>query len=219
MNHRILLSLLALGLSWGTTARAAVIFTEVNYNPPETGTDANEYIELTNTGSASVDMSGYKLIFGGNIVRYTFGAVTIQPMESILVTISTANLLATSGKPSPQLVYNVRSGTKVFQWDASAGLGNSSSTYVLQDSASTVLQTMPMVKTAPWPLGGNLADGGGATLEIVDVNAASLYDGSNWKVGAIGGSPGWLTSVPEPGSATLAVAAGLGLLRRRRSHR
>jgi hypothetical protein len=40
-----------------------LMITEIMYNPPESGTDSLEYIEVYNAGTAAVDMNGFNLIF------------------------------------------------------------------------------------------------------------------------------------------------------------
>lgn len=60
------------------------------------------------------------------------------------------------------------------------------------------------------------ANGAGATIEIINANAAEPYAANNWRVSAIGGSPGTVATVPEPSTALLGSHAALALLRRRR---
>lgn len=198
-----------------SNSHGAIVFTEIHYNAPEAGVDQNEFIELTNTGSATMNMLGYALIWSGN-TKYVFGDVNLRSMESILVTGQPDVLTATSGKTIGQIVYNIPASTQIFQWSASSALGNSSATISLKTSASAVdsVATLSYTNASPWP--GGTANGQGASIEIIDVNAAAPYEPGNWRAGEIGGSPGYLAAVPEPSAALLGSLTALGLLRRRR---
>ncbi len=48
-----------------------VVINEIMYNPPETGTDTNEYFELYNSGTSPVSLSNWYLEQG---VTFTFPA-------------------------------------------------------------------------------------------------------------------------------------------------
>ena len=63
-----------------------IVITEIMYNPPESGVDSTEYIEILNNGPDTVNMENYS--FGG--VDFTFPAMLVQPGEYVVVT-SNAN--------------------------------------------------------------------------------------------------------------------------------
>jgi len=47
-------------VSFAVSAQAAVVISEINYKPPTDGQDS-EFVELLNTGSQAVDLTGWKL--------------------------------------------------------------------------------------------------------------------------------------------------------------
>ena len=61
---------------------------EIMYNPPESGVDSTEYVEITNTSMSSVNIGGYKLYIG---VRsspnstFTFPSMMLLPGSSVVV--------------------------------------------------------------------------------------------------------------------------------------
>ena len=44
-------------LFWGLATHAQIVITEISYNPPESGNDSLEYIEIHNPGQAAVDLT------------------------------------------------------------------------------------------------------------------------------------------------------------------
>ena len=118
-----------------------LMITEIMYNPPETGTDSLEYIEVYNAGPAAVDMNGYNLIFA-NAVRYTF---------------STPYLLS----PNSVVVFAVNAGAVMRNFDLtfmpiqwiSSGLSNSGTTVVLRDLDNDTLDLVTYANS--WVTGTN----------------------------------------------------------------
>jgi len=51
------------------------------YNPPESGTDSLEYLELYNAGNTTINLEGYTFSEG---VNYTFGSLEL-PAQSYMV--------------------------------------------------------------------------------------------------------------------------------------
>ena len=206
-------------------ANGAIVLTEINYNPPEAGTDRDEYVEIYNAGSSSIDLTGYMFTFGFN---FTFGSVSIAPSEAILVAASVSDLRATditnktATIPSQQLFYNIPASTQVFQW-TSGGLSDGGENIALADSLGTEIFKVRYDDNAAWA--AILADGGGYTLEVIDPqsqsgNFATSLDATNWRQStAKAGSAGTAQLVPEPSSALLVGIVALSFVaRRRRTH-
>ena len=59
-----------------------LVITEIMYNPPESGTDSLEFIEIYNNGTDAVNMDGFTFVDG---VEYTFPNIDILPDEYVLV--------------------------------------------------------------------------------------------------------------------------------------
>ena len=60
---KIIFSLLFV-FSLTVAAQSQIVITEIMYNPPESGNDSLEYIEILNNGNSGVTMSGWTLEFG-----------------------------------------------------------------------------------------------------------------------------------------------------------
>jgi len=59
-----------------------ILITEIMYDPPETGIDSLEFIELYNKGETSVNLDGYYLSSG---INYVFPSLTIESGEFIVL--------------------------------------------------------------------------------------------------------------------------------------
>ena len=77
------------------SAFAAVQFTEVMYDVPGADT-GHEWLEVTNTGSASVDLTGYKFFQGGvnHGMSVVQGTTTLAAGESAVIAANTTKFLA-----------------------------------------------------------------------------------------------------------------------------
>ncbi len=191
--------------------QAALVITEINYNPPEAGTDTDEFIEITNTGPAGVTLDGYSFTQG---FVFTFpGGSSILSGESILLAVNMASLLATTlnDKPSMgingQQLYSISPSVQIFQW-TSGSLTNGGEDIILVDAGLNEVFNIDYDDVSPWPSGTSGPGGNGPTLEIIDPNAADPYAAANWRAsGAAGGSPGYVVPVPEPSAAFLGCFA------------
>src|SRR5210317_452212 len=61
MKRFLLLSILFLAL---TSLYSQVVITEIMYNPPESGNDSTEYIEIFNAGSEDISLLNYSFSAG-----------------------------------------------------------------------------------------------------------------------------------------------------------
>lgn len=169
-------------------ALANLIITEIMYNPPESGVDSLEYIEIVNAGNNPVPMNGYVFADG---VTYTFGQETIQVGEFYVIAVDTSAFK------------NVFGFSANSQW-TSGGLSNGGEDIVLHDNFGRTIDSVDYKTSSPWPSGTSAGkpSGGGASIELID----SLSDnnlGSNWRASvttltsaivngfAILGSPGF----------------------------
>lgn len=136
-----------------------LVITEIMYNPPESGTDSLEYIEIYNPTASSIDMTGFYFSQG---VNYTFGSQTISSGGYILVCEDSTAL------------FN-QFGVSAFQWSSGA-LTNSGEDIVLKDSNGNTIDSVDYDDSSPWPLGA-----GGEGPSIVLCNPTSDNGlGANW---------------------------------------
>jgi hypothetical protein len=142
-------------------SQAQIVITEIMYNPPESGTDSLEYIELFNVGTTAVNMDGWKFTTG---ITYTFMGTSL-PAGGYLVLAVKPNALKT--------ILNFQNA---IQWDASQGLSNNGEAIVLKDGSGNIMDSVKYDKVAPWPLDAN---GLGHSLTLCDPTKDNL-DPANW---------------------------------------
>ena len=178
----------ALALSLGASLRADVVINEIHFRPP--GIPENpkgEFIELFNTGAASVDLGGWQFTKG---VTFTFATGTTIPAGGFLVVASDRTTFLAQHPGVPNVVGN---------WSGS--LSNTGEDIKLVDALAVTRDTVTYYTEGDWAqrvreavFGGwdwlSLANGGGRTLELR--NPAINHDnGQNWQVSAVaGGTPG-----------------------------
>ncbi len=138
-----------------------VIINEISYNPPESGTDSLEYIELYNAGNSVVNIGGWHFLAG---IVDTFPAVDLQPGDYYVTTFNA------------QAMLNVY-GISVHQW-TSGGLNNSGELISLADSDGAVVDSVRFLDKDPWP---TEADGNGPSLELKDPSLDNA-DAANWQI-------------------------------------
>ncbi|MDB6134646.1 MAG: hypothetical protein JWM59_2889 [Verrucomicrobiales bacterium] len=176
-----------------------------NPSPAELAVSADaedfEFIELRNTGSLPLDISGCGFTAG---VDFTFTASTVLAAgENILVVRNPAAFQARYGAAA-------RVGGTYGPGDS---LRNSGETLTLTDASGRVIQSFTYSDTAPWP---QSADGEGRSLVLIapqlSVAAADWNLASGWRASMTsGGNPdGSDTASPFTGNPT-ADADGDGL--------
>ena len=119
-----------------------LMITEIMYNPPESGTDSLEYIEVYNAGPDAIDMNGYNLMFA-NLVRYTFTTPYSLPANSVVVFAVNDSAV----KRNFNLTFTP------IQWNNASGLSNSGSTIVLRDLDNDTLDLVTYANS--WVTGTN----------------------------------------------------------------
>lgn len=140
-------------------AEAQIVITEIMYNPPETGVDSLEYIELYNVSNSPVNLEGWS-IFG---VTFVFPAVILGPGQYILSGIKPAAIQAVLGKTA-------------LAWTGGA-LTNGGETLKVLNPGGTVIDEVTYSSAAPWPLE---AAGNGSSLVLCDPNADNS-NVANWQ--------------------------------------
>ena len=156
--------LLALGYS--AQAQSSLLFTEFSYDSPESGTDSLEFIEIYNNSNTSIDVSGYKLLFGSTPAeRFVFPANTSLSANQVVVIAVNAGAL--------QRQFNM--ATLPYEWTGTNGLGNSGSKLILRDAANVTLDSVSYTSgNAPTGTNGN-----GKTAVLCDLSSDNNQM-SNW---------------------------------------
>lgn len=140
---------------------AQVVITEIMYNPPESGIDSLEFIELFNAGDNAVNLKDYTLT--ANNVAFLFPGFNLGAGEYVLVAVDSVAFENNFDFPA-------------FQWTG-GGLSNSGRRIELVDPSSNVVDVVEYEDRGDWP---GAADGGGASLVLCDVNADN-NDPLSWR--------------------------------------
>ena len=141
-------------------AQSPIVFSEIMYNPPESNTDTLEYLELHNTGTAAVNISGYTI----------FGIVDTIPAGTVLA--AGQRYVVAKSASAMNAIFSLT----VHQW-FSGSLNNSGELIALRDAAGNLVDSLTYSPNLPWDI---LANGNGQSLELCN----SLLDNSlpaNWK--------------------------------------
>ena len=155
-----------------------VRITEIMYNPlGNTNDDAKEFIELRNTGTAPVDISGWSL----------GGLDCVIPLGTVL---NAGNHFILASNNSPSAFAATYPGVAIGAYFG-GNLDNGGERISLRDATGRTIASVEFNDEYPWPLS---ADGGGPSLEIIDANGDANTP-LNWKASnANNGTPGALNS-------------------------
>ena len=144
----------------GLTAQFTI--TEIMYNPPESGQDSMEYIEITNTSDVMQNLAGYSFSQG---VTHTFSSQVLFAGASMVIAVDSVALMTVIG-------------VSARQWTDGA-LTNGGEDIVLVDPSGVQVDSVDYKTSAPWPSFADGTAGAGASIELCDV-ATDNNDGSNW---------------------------------------
>ncbi|MFO1499885.1 MAG: CotH kinase family protein [Verrucomicrobiota bacterium] len=148
--------------------------TEIQYHPGA-GADSGDWVELGVTGSAPVHLSGWIFRDGGDDHAFALPDIELAPGDRLVLCQDEARFRLFHPATVPV------SGS--FQF----GLDNSGGRLRLFRPDGTLALSMSYNDTADWPTG---ADGGGATLQLVNLQGDPNLPAS-WRASAqTGGSPG-----------------------------
>ncbi len=171
------------------SANPAIVISELMYSPAEAeGVDAGqrEFIELYNPSpTESVDLSGWRV----EGVEFIVPAGTVMlPEGRLLLVRDEAAFRAAYG--GGHYVGGQYGGTL-----ASGRLAGDGERVALLDHAGALVDEVTYDHTAPWPVA---ADGGGASLELIDL-ASDNGVVASWAASLVpGGTPGVANSVNPP---------------------
>ena len=139
-----------------------IVITEISYNPPETGNDSLEYIELYNSSDMDFDLTGTSFSDG---VEHTFENEVLTSKSFMCIAIN------------PGAVQNVF-GKTCIQWTSGA-LKNGGELIRLVDAQDNELDAVEYGNAAPWPGKAEGTNGNGASIVLCDYEADNS-DGANW---------------------------------------
>ncbi len=166
-----------------------LVINEIHYDS-EPKTEFVEFIELLNTNSTSLDLSGCSFTDG---VTFTFPSNTI--LEATGYVIITENVDEFTAKFSPP------PGVPVFQYEGS--LSNDGETIELTNATGALLDSVTYRAKFPWPISPN---GEGDSMQLI--NATPDND--------LGGA--WRGELPTPGQANANFATNTPPLIRQVEH-
>jgi hypothetical protein len=138
-----------------------VVINEVMYHPTDDG-DALQYVELWNSSSTDVDLSGWKFTHGP---KYDFPARTKIPAHGYLVICRNSEAFR-----------RAYIGDISLQGNFTGKLNHKGEKIELVDATGKVIETFKYSDHEPWPLG---ADGYNSSLERIS-DMAPADDPSNW---------------------------------------
>ncbi|WP_165108775.1 lamin tail domain-containing protein [Limisphaera ngatamarikiensis] len=158
-----------------------IAITEINYNPP--GGEAYEFLELQNRGTRPLDLGGFS--FEG--ISFVFPIGTVLAPGGVIVLANNAN---------PAAFAERYPGVPVFGYFG-GNLSNGGERLRLLDRQGRPVLTVAYDDENGWPAA---ADGGGATLELVDPEGDPSAPAS-WRASARPwGTPGLApVAAPSPG--------------------
>ena len=143
-------------------AAGSVVINEINYNPPDK-TKPTEFVELTESRTTAVDLSGASFVNG---VHYTFPTGTTLPAGGYVV--------VSENPAALQTAYGV---TSFGPWDGK--LSNSGEDVTIDDAAGNQLDDVNYGATFPWPTIGD-SPGPGYSIELINPNLDNSL-GGNWR--------------------------------------
>jgi PKD repeat protein len=170
---------------------ARIVITEIMYNPPESGVDTLEFIELYNNDTAAINMENFYFSKG---IIFTFPNIIMPAHSYLIVAKSDTAMLNTFGVTS-------------LQWAEGSSLNNGGEPVVLNDPLGFTADSVTYDDALPWD---TLADGRGPSLELCNPDADNSNP-LNWRAAiefaAINGAGDTIWATPLTGCSYPPVAA------------
>ena len=145
-----------------------IVISEIMYNPPESGSDSLEFVELHNPGTTAVDISGWQI---DDAFEITFlPGTSIEAGGFLILCVNETAFINTLNYMGD-----------VLQWESGA-LSNGGEEITLMDDGGNVVDNLIFDDNPPWPTG---TDGQGASIQLCDVTADNS-DPANWAAATTG---------------------------------
>jgi hypothetical protein len=168
-----------------------LVISELHYRPADvdasemtagfTDRDDFEFLELMNSGTQTIDLSGVKFITGITFDFATAGLRTLEPGARLLI----VNDLAAFQQRYGMAFSNQIAG------EYTGNLSNDGELITMVDASGTPIHSFTYNDQLPWPEG---PDGDGFTLVLIDPSQQPVPDHAapaSWRAsGTVGGSPG-----------------------------
>ena len=161
MKNLLVLLFLVLG---ATAINAQLVITEISYNPPESGTDSLEYVELYNSTTSAIDLTGY-MIQDNN--THTIESGTVPAEGYAILAINPAAIMTILGEPAIQI--------------GDLALSNGGEYVAILNPNGNVIDEVTYDDEGDWPTFEDGTDGAGASIELCDIDSDN-NDGNNWGV-------------------------------------
>ncbi|MBP7274050.1 MAG: lamin tail domain-containing protein, partial [Saprospiraceae bacterium] len=168
-----------------------IVITEIMYNPPESGTDSLEYIELYNSGNTTINLEGYSMTG----VTLTFPSFEIPANAFAIVCVNDTAFT------------NVFGATAHLIQSTGGGLSNTGELIEVKDPNGTTVASVTYADAGEWPIE---PDGAGASLELCSVSADMALP-INWKAATLstGATVNGIEIFASPGSANSVICGEL----------
>ena len=168
-----------------------LVISELHYRPADvdasemtagfTDRDDFEFLELMNSGTQTIDLSGVKFITGITFDFATAGLRTLEPGARLLI----VNDLAAFQERYGMAFSNQIAG------EYTGNLSNDGELITMVDASGTTIHSFTYNDQLPWPEG---PDGDGFTLVLIDPSQQPVLEHAapaSWRAsGTVGGSPG-----------------------------
>ena len=168
-----------------------LVISELHYRPADvdasemtagfTDRDDFEFLELMNSGTQTIDLSGVKFITGITFDFATAGLRTLEPGARLLI----VNDLAAFQERYGMAFSNQIAG------EYTGNLSNDGELITMVDASGTTTHAFTYNDQLPWPEG---PDGDGFTLVLIDPSQQPVLEHAapaSWRAsGTVGGSPG-----------------------------
>ena len=180
------------GSTWSALDEASFVvdpgmlkITELMYNPPSDNDDL-EFVELLNSASQAMDVSGVHFTQG---IDYTFPANTTVLAGQRVVLVHFNPAIDTAKASAFRSTYHIGVGVRLMG-PYTGVLGNAGEQIQMQDASGNILADFTYADSGDWP---GRADGKGSSLELANLTLpfANLYADQNWRPSAeYNGTPG-----------------------------
>ncbi|MEQ9308547.1 MAG: lamin tail domain-containing protein [Balneolaceae bacterium] len=171
----IFLSFISLGIGFSQS----IVINEINYNSPS-DMDSNDWIEIFNHGSSTVDISGWIIKDSNDDNVFAFPANTTLTAGAYIVAVNTIENF-------DAVFPNVQNRIGTIDFNFS----NGGELVRLYDSSEVLVDQVEYDDASPWP---TEPDGDGSTLELKDPELDNSL-ASSWAASAGFGTPGSTNSV------------------------